>query len=68
MAITDCKQINFDEVFQWIDLVGERWMDGFDSGKYIYSDSSDLYSWSAYTTVSGGLSGFVRHGTVLKQS
>jgi len=44
------------------------WMDGFDSGKYIYSDSSDLYSWSAYTTVSGGLSGFVRHGTVLKQS
>lgn len=41
--------------------------DGFDSGKYIYSDSKDLYTWSAYKTLSGGLSGFIRHGTVLKQ-
>ncbi|KAF9445173.1 glycoside hydrolase family 43 protein [Macrolepiota fuliginosa MF-IS2] len=40
--------------------------DGFNSGKYIYSDSSDLYSWSAYQTLPG-LSGVVRHGTVLKQ-
>ncbi|KAG7094947.1 hypothetical protein E1B28_005748 [Marasmius oreades] len=41
--------------------------DGFNSGKYIYSDSSDLYTWSTYQTLPSGLSGFVRHGTVLKQ-
>ncbi|TFK38292.1 arabinosidase [Crucibulum laeve] len=40
--------------------------DGFNSGKYIYSDSSDLYNWSAYQTLPA-LSGTVRHGTVLKQ-
>ncbi|KAF8649336.1 hypothetical protein AX16_005871 [Volvariella volvacea WC 439] len=40
--------------------------DGYSSGKYIYSDSSDLYNWSAAQTLPG-LSGFVRHGTVLKQ-
>ncbi|KAF8997068.1 arabinosidase [Cyathus striatus] len=40
--------------------------DGFNSGKYIYSDSSDLYNWSAYKTLPS-LSGTVRHGTVLKQ-
>ncbi|KAF5311549.1 hypothetical protein D9758_017934 [Tetrapyrgos nigripes] len=41
--------------------------DGFNSGKYIYSDSSDLTNWSAFRTLPNGLSGFVRHGTVLKQ-
>ncbi|CAA7261215.1 unnamed protein product [Cyclocybe aegerita] len=40
--------------------------DGYSSGKYIYSDSSDLYNWSAYQTIPS-LSGTVRHGTVLKQ-
>ncbi|KAF8880313.1 arabinosidase [Infundibulicybe gibba] len=40
--------------------------DGFNSGKYIYSDSSDLHTWSAYQTLPA-LSGTVRHGTVLKQ-
>lgn len=44
-----------------------RYADGFNTGKYIYSDSSDLYTWSAYQTLPNGLSGFVRHGTVLKQ-
>lgn len=43
------------------------YLDGYSSGKYVYSDSSDLYNWSAYATLPGGLSGFVRHGTVLKQ-
>jgi hypothetical protein len=38
--------------------------DGYDSGKYIYSDSWDLYTWSTYQEVPGGLSGFIRHGTV----
>ncbi|KAG5651020.1 hypothetical protein H0H81_010208 [Sphagnurus paluster] len=40
--------------------------DGYNSGKYIYSDSSDLYNWSAFQTLPN-LSGTVRHGTVLKQ-
>ncbi|KAJ3506863.1 hypothetical protein NLJ89_g6632 [Agrocybe chaxingu] len=40
--------------------------DGYSSGRYIYSDSSDLYNWSAYQTIPS-LSGTVRHGTVLKQ-
>ncbi|KAF8069061.1 arabinosidase [Lyophyllum atratum] len=40
--------------------------DGFNTGKYIYSDSSDLFTWSAYQTIPN-LSGTVRHGTVLKQ-
>jgi len=44
-----------------------RIADGFDSGKYIYSDSKDLYTWSAYRNFSSGLNGFIRHGTVLKQ-
>lgn len=39
--------------------------DGYDSGKYIYSDSTDLYTWSAFNEVPNGLSGYIRHGTVL---
>ncbi|KIY72723.1 glycoside hydrolase family 43 protein [Cylindrobasidium torrendii FP15055 ss-10] len=42
------------------------YMDGYSSGKYTYSDSADLYTWSAPQTVPN-LSGTVRHGTVLKQ-
>ncbi|KAI5778859.1 arabinosidase [Geopyxis carbonaria] len=32
--------------------------------KYMYADSKDLYTWTGYAQVPGGLSGFVRHGTV----
>ncbi|KAF8916485.1 arabinosidase [Mucidula mucida] len=42
------------------------YMDGYSSGKYTYSDSADLYSWSAYQVLPS-LSGVVRHGTVLRQ-
>jgi hypothetical protein len=35
---------------------------------YYYSDSNDLAIWSAKAKLPGGLSGFVRHGTVLKES
>ncbi|KAF8885921.1 arabinosidase [Mucidula mucida] len=42
------------------------YMDGFSSGKYIYSDSADLYTWSAYELLPN-LSGTVRHGTVMRQ-
>ncbi|XP_006463561.1 hypothetical protein AGABI2DRAFT_208425 [Agaricus bisporus var. bisporus H97] len=40
--------------------------DGFSSGKYITADSSDLFNWTPFQTIPG-LSGVVRHGTVLKQ-
>ncbi|KAL1675259.1 glycoside hydrolase family 43 protein [Schizophyllum commune] len=41
--------------------------DGYSTSKYVYTDSSDLYNWTATTNLPGGLSGFVRHGTVLNQ-
>lgn len=43
------------------------YLDGFDRGIYLYSDSNDLYNWTAPKELPGGLSGFIRHGTVLKQ-
>lgn len=45
-------------------------MDGYASGQYYYSDSSDgnLQTWTAKQQLPGGLSGFVRHGTVLKET
>lgn len=42
-------------------------MDGFDNQTYVYADSEDLYNWTGPITVGSGLSGFVRHGTVLRQ-
>ncbi|KAF8882460.1 arabinosidase [Infundibulicybe gibba] len=40
--------------------------DGFNTGRYIYSDSADLYNWTSLETLPV-ISGTVRHGTVLKQ-
>ncbi|KIJ24100.1 glycoside hydrolase family 43 protein, partial [Sphaerobolus stellatus SS14] len=31
------------------------WADGFNPGKYIYSDSPDLYKWTAAQTMPDGL-------------
>jgi hypothetical protein len=42
-------------------------MDGYGNGHYYYSDSSDLLKWSAKKDLPGGLSGTVRHGTVLPE-
>ena len=42
-------------------------MDGYSDGHYYYSDSSDLMTWSAKKELPGGLSGNVRHGTVLPE-
>jgi sucrose-6-phosphate hydrolase SacC (GH32 family) len=42
-------------------------MDGYSSGHYYYSDSPDLMTWSAKKDLPGGLSGLVRHGTVLPE-
>lgn len=40
--------------------------DAYDDGKYIFADSEDLYNWGESYEVPSGLSGFVRHGTVLR--
>jgi hypothetical protein len=41
-------------------------MDGYTVGQYYYADSTDLNTWTAKQIVPGGLSGFIRHGTVLR--
>jgi hypothetical protein len=44
-------------------------MDGYNSGHYYYSDSSNSFkTWTAKAILPDGLSGFVRHGTVLKET
>ncbi len=43
------------------------YMDGYTSGHYYYSDSADLLQWSAKKDLPGGLSGMVRHGTILRR-
>jgi sucrose-6-phosphate hydrolase SacC (GH32 family) len=43
-------------------------LDGYKDKKYYYSDSADNFkSWTAKKELPGGLSGFVRHLTVLKE-
>lgn len=42
-------------------------VDGYASGQYLYSDSQDLARWSKRQALPGGLSGFIRHGTVLRR-
>jgi hypothetical protein len=42
-------------------------VDGYMTGEYLYSDSQDLQRWSRRQALPGGLSGFIRHGTVLRR-
>jgi hypothetical protein len=42
-------------------------LDCYSGCGYLYTTSSDLIKWSATATVPGGLSGTVRHGTVLRE-
>ncbi|GGK93463.1 hypothetical protein Sme01_58820 [Sphaerisporangium melleum] len=42
--------------------------DGYTSGRYFSADSRDLNTWSAKADLPGGLSGVVRHGTVLRET
>lgn len=44
------------------------YMDGYTSGHYYTATSTDLNNWSARSDVPGGLSGFIRHGTVLSET
>lgn len=41
------------------------YMDGYSQKRYFTADSPNLNTWSAKTELPGGLSGVVRHGTVL---
>ncbi len=44
-------------------------MDGYISGTFYYSDSSDNFqTWTPKTELPNGMSGFVRHGTVLRET
>jgi hypothetical protein len=43
-------------------------MDGYSQHKYFYADSGNLNTWGAKKEIPGGLSGVVRHGTVLHDS
>ena len=51
-----------------VHLDGGTWriyMDGYSQKKYFYADSKNLNAWSAKAELPGGLSGVLRHGTVL---
>jgi len=43
-------------------------VDGYSSGEYLYTDSSDLKTWGPRHELPGGLSGFIRRGTVLARA
>ena len=55
-------------VFQLDNGTWRIFMDGYASHKYYYSDSSDTFQkWTPKAEVPDGLSGVVRHGTVLRE-
>ena len=43
-------------------------LDGYKAGQYYYSDSTDLKTWTPKKPLPDGLSGFVRHLTVMKEA
>ena len=44
-------------------------MDGYTTGTFYYSDSADNFqTWTPKTQLLNGMSGFVRHGTVLRET
>lgn len=54
-------------LFQLANGTWRMLVDGYMNGAYLYSDSADLARWSKRQTLPGGLSGFIRHGTVLRR-
>ena len=54
-------------LFQLANGTWRMLVDGYTSSQYLYSDSEDLVEWSPRQTLPGGLSGFIRHGTVLRR-
>ncbi|WP_083886638.1 family 43 glycosylhydrolase [Actinoalloteichus spitiensis] len=43
------------------------YLDGYTTSRYVYSDSADLRTWTPPRELPGGLSGFVRHGSVFRE-
>ena len=54
-------------LFQLANGTWRMLVDGYMSSQYLYSDSQDLVRWSPRQALPGGLSGFIRHGTVLRR-
>ncbi|HEX5100892.1 MAG TPA: glycoside hydrolase family 43 protein, partial [Polyangiaceae bacterium] len=54
-------------LYQLDDGSWRMFLDCYGNCGFLYSDSDDLDSWTATKTVPGGLSGTVRHGTVLRE-
>jgi len=54
-------------LFQLADGTWRMLVDGYATSEYLYSDSQDLARWSPRQALPGGLSGFIRHGTVLRR-
>jgi hypothetical protein len=54
-------------LFQLANGTWRMLVDGYMSSQYLYSDSQDLARWSKRQALSDGLSGFIRHGTVLRR-
>ncbi len=54
-------------LFQLEDGRWRMFLDCYTGCGYLYTTSSDLNTWSVPITVPGGLSGVVRHGSVLRQ-
>jgi hypothetical protein len=54
-------------LFQLDDGTWRMFLDCYGGCGFLYADSSDLTTWSSTKTVPGGLSGVVRHGTVLRE-
>jgi hypothetical protein len=54
-------------LFQLDDGSWRMFLDCYGGCGFLYADSDDLEEWTATKTVPGGLSGTVRHGTVLRE-
>ena len=54
-------------LFQLDDGTWRMFLDCYSGCGFLYADSRDLTTWSGTKTVPGGLSGVVRHGTVLRE-
>jgi len=54
-------------LYQLDDGSWRMFLDCYGNCGFLYSDSDDLEQWTATKTVPGGLSGVVRHGTVLRE-
>jgi hypothetical protein len=43
-------------------------LDGYGEGRYFTADSTDLFNWMPRVELTGGMSGWIRHGTLLRDT